>query len=123
MQGLISNESTSRTGFTLNLGPKSGAVQCYSKTQEGAAVFSQNAEFIAMKEAARSVLHIRMLLEDLGHPMVVPTTVWKDNVGCTAFANETRPLSKTKHSASSDRLVLDLVQDDFGSWGRRFPLC
>ena len=103
--------NTSRTGFVLSLGPESGAVQCYSKAQAYAALSSQHSEIIALTESVRSVLHVRMLLEDLGHPMIGPTPVWEDNVGCIAFANGTCPLAKTKHIANRDRFVREVVRD------------
>ena len=104
--------NSSRTGFALNLGPNSGAVQCYSKVQDYATLSSQHSEIVAMTEAARSVVHIRMLLDDLGYPMLGPTPVWEDNVGCIAFAKDTCPLAKTKHIVNRDRFVRELVRDN-----------
>jgi len=101
--------NVSRTGFATNLGNNSAAIMAYSKAQIYATLSSQHSEIAALTEAVRSVLHLRMLLEDMGHEQEEPTDIWEDNTACIAFANSTAPLEKTKHIANRDRFVREAV--------------
>jgi hypothetical protein len=101
--------NVSRTGYAINIGANSAAVMAYSKAQIYATLSSQHSEIVALTEAVRSVLHLRMLLEDMGYKQEEPTEIHEDNAACIAFANSTAPLEKTKHIANRDRFVREAV--------------
>jgi len=101
--------NVSRTGYALNVGTDLAAVMAYSKAQIYATLSSQHSEIVALTEAVRSVLHLRMLLEDMGYTQTEPTVIHEDNAACIAFANSTAPLEKTKHIANRDRFVREAV--------------
>ena len=110
-------ESMSRTGYCLTLGNSTrdpvnlgtGILSAFSKVQTLAALSSTQAEIIALSECLREVMHLRMLLEELGLPQQ-PTPVYEDNAGAISFAEARPDVARSKHILIKDRFCVEAVE-------------
>ena len=83
------------TGITVML---AGACVYYkTRFQATVSLSSTEAEFIAACEAAKVILYIRSILEDLGVPQDKATTLYEDNEGARLMANCWQPTKRTWH--------------------------
>ncbi|MCP3662963.1 MAG: Ty1/Copia family ribonuclease HI [Gammaproteobacteria bacterium] len=74
-----------------------GAVSWLSKRQAVVALSTAEAEYIALSTATPEVIWLRKLLKDLGQPPEGPTTLYEDNQGAIAIAQNPVAHSRTKH--------------------------
>ena len=61
------------------------------------ALSSTEAEFIAACEAAKIILYIRLILDDVGIDQNEATTLYEDNQGALLMANAGQPTKRTRH--------------------------
>jgi hypothetical protein len=90
------DESTRRStsGFVIIL---AGAVICWlSKLQPTVALSTTEAETNASVEAVKIVMHLRLLLSELGFPQLEPTIVHEDNSAALAIVHGENA-KRTKH--------------------------
>lgn len=87
----------SHTGVTLHIGKNSGSVFSLTQKQSITADSSTVAEFIGCHLAAKQILWARNLLEELGFPQDLPTTMFEDNKSTIVLLNREYNCSKTKH--------------------------
>ena len=109
--------SSSRTGYCTTLGNESrdpielgtGIISSYSKVQSLAALSSTHSEIIALSECLREVLHLRMMLGEMG--LKQPTTpVYEDNNGAISFAQARPDVARSKHILIKDRFCVEAVE-------------
>ena len=105
------SELQSRTGNAFFIGNKTGAFAFLSQCQDLTAQSSQEAEIISLSEATRSVMHFRLLLEEMGFKQENPTIIYEDNNAAISFANGQGDFDRTKHIEIKHRLCVEKVED------------
>ena len=65
--------------------------------QTTVALSSIEAEFVAAADAAKAVLYIRTILEQLNIPLPSATPLYVDNQGARMMANNQQPSRRTRH--------------------------
>ena len=81
----------------MHIGKNSGSVFSLTQKQSITADSSTVAEFIGCHLAAKQILWARNLLEELGFPQDLPTTMFEDNKSTIVLLNREYNCSKTKH--------------------------
>lgn len=89
-----------------------GAIAYKSKFQEVIAMSTTEAEFVAACDAAKIILFLRSILEDLGIPQNHATTLFEDNHGALMMANAQQPTRRTRHMDIKHFSLLDWVERD-----------
>ena len=105
------SELQSRTGNAFFIGNNTGAFAFLSQCQDLTAQSSQEAEIISLSEATRSVMHFRLLLEEMGFKQENPTIIYEDNNAAISFANGQGDFDRTKHIEIKHRLCVEKVED------------
>ena len=83
------------TGIVIKLA--GGAVLYKTAYQPTIAGSSTEAEFAAAAAAAKHILHLRTLLEEIGLRQEAATILFEDNQGALLMANAQRPTKRTRH--------------------------
>ena len=101
----------STSGYVFLAGE--GAITWRSKKQISTASSSTHAEYVALSEASREACWLRNLYSELGLLREeVPTTIYGDNDGSVAMANNPQFHSRSKHIAVRWHWVRELVQEN-----------
>ncbi len=104
-----STDSKSVTGSVITL---AGAAVVYvSRKQSLVSQSTTEVEYIAAAEAAKNVIWIRELLEEMQLPIPTPTRLWVDNQSAIMVAARTSAHGRTKHI----RLRYHFLQDEVAS--------
>lgn len=101
-------KSTSGYVVMLNGGP----VIWSSRLQKITAQSTAEAEVIAATDCVKEVVHLRLILTELGYSDKVdqPTIVYEDNSSCTAFAHNLKNRRSAKHYEIRLRFLQEQVQ-------------
>jgi hypothetical protein len=89
-----------------------GAVAYKSKYQDVIAMSTTEAEFVAACDAAKVILFLRSILEDLGIEQPDATTLFEDNNGALLMANAQQPTRRTRYMEIKHFSLLDWVEKD-----------
>lgn len=98
------------TGFVMYLA--GGAVHYKSKYQNIIAHSSTESEFIAAVDAAKTALHLRSILSDIGADQRHATMIYEDNTGALLMANAKQPTRRTRHIDVKNFSIQDWVEED-----------
>lgn len=77
--------------------------------QKSVALSSLESEWTGVKEAAKEVLFLRHLLEDIGEKQIGPTTIKVDNKACIEYSVDAKYRARTKHIGIHSFFVRDEV--------------
>lgn len=88
------DDRRSVSGYVCMLG--SGVVSWKAMRQKTVALSSTEAEYMSAATVAREVIWLRQLLSQLHHPQPT-TTIYSDNTGCIALANNPAHHQRSKH--------------------------
>lgn len=92
------NDTTHRrsvSGIAIKLA--GGTIFYKTAFQATVALSSTEAEFIAACEAAKIILYIRSVLDDINVKQDTATTLYEDNQGALLMANSGQPTKRTRH--------------------------
>ncbi len=89
-----------------------GAISWISKRQAVVALSTAEAEYIALSSAVQEVLWLNKLLSDLGVKQSEPITLFEDNQGAIAIAQNPVGHSRTKHIDIKFHFVREAVGND-----------
>ena len=103
---LDDRKSTSGMIFYLN----NGAITYASKSQKCVALSTAESEYVALGEAAREAIYLRMLLKDLGHEQREPTIIYEDNVAAEKLSKNNVHHSRTKHIDIKHHFIREVVE-------------
>ena len=108
-----SNDTTHRKSVT-GIVIKIGGASVYYKTrfQTTVALSSTEAEFTAACDAAKVILYIRSILDDIGIAQDEATTLYEDNQGALIMANSRQPTRRTRHMDTKFFAIQDWVDND-----------
>ena len=86
----------------------------YYKTrfQSTVVLSSTETEFAAACEAAKVVLYIRSILDDIGIEQDISTTLYEDNQGALLMANSGQSTKRTRHMDTKHFAIQDWVDRD-----------
>ena len=89
------NYRRSITGICIKLAD--GCIYYKIHFQPTVSLSSIEEEFIAAYEAAKAILYVRSILDDIGKPQDSATTLYEDNQGAPIMANSGKPTKRTRH--------------------------
>ena len=90
-----------------------GAAILYkTKYQPTVAGSSTEAEFMMESDAGRSALYVRLILQEIGLPQDMPTTIYADNSGARQMMMAGRPTKRTRHIDIKYFAALHWVETD-----------
>ena len=90
-----SEDRRSISGYVMEMG--GGPICWASKKQVVVALSTTEAEYLALCFAARQVLWLRSLLQELGCPVEGPSVLYCDNQGTIYCAQDPKAHSRMKH--------------------------
>lgn len=99
----------STTGYSFSLG--SGAISWSSKRQPTVALSTTEAEYMALCEATREAIWLRLLLRDIGYTQQSATIIYGDNQGSLALARNPVHHSRVKHIDIRHHFVRECLED------------
>jgi hypothetical protein len=105
-------DSKSHTGVSLHLGQHSRAFLSLSKKQTIVADSSTVAEFVATHSACQKILWAQNLLQELGFPLAIPTTLYQDNQSTIRLIMHKGSSGRTKHIALRFNMIRDCVKNN-----------
>ena len=76
------------------------------------ALSSTEAEFYALSEAGKLALYVRSILNELGMPQHIATSMYEDNKGCLHMAQNQKPTKNIGHVDLRHFAVVDWVSQD-----------
>ena len=100
-------KSTSGLIFYLN----NGAVSYACKSQKCVALSTAESEYVALGEAAREAIYLRMLLKDLGQEQTEPTVIYEDNIAAEKLCKNNVHHSRTKHIDIKHHFIREIVEE------------
>src|SRR5207249_190873 len=85
----------------------------FARKQSVVALSTTEAEYIAMTEATKEVLHLRGLIRDLGYSELVnePTALYNDNQSAQALSKSEGQTARTKHIDIRYHFVKDIIRE------------
>jgi len=92
------------SGYLIMLGGAAVVWSC--KKQPATALSSTDAETYAASAAAAELVWARELLTELGEPQAEPTTLWVDNTGAVATAQDAQSIGRSRHIARRAHFLL-----------------
>lgn len=107
------SDSTHRrsvSGFHCTLA--GGSVLFKTKVQSIVAQSSTEAEFIAAAEAAKNILYVRTILQEIGIPQSKASILYEDNQGALLMAQAGQPTKRTKHIDIKHFALQSWVEED-----------
>jgi hypothetical protein len=108
----VHTDGKSHSGYTYSLGDhKTGMFFSRSIKQSRVTTSSTEAELTSLEEAAKDIVWMRMLLEELGFEQNNATNIFEDNKSTIILASESRVNHKrTKHFIKSVYYLVDLYK-------------
>jgi hypothetical protein len=85
----------STSGYVVKL--NGGIISWSSKLQPTVALSTAEAETVATVEAVKQIMHLRLLMHELGFTQLNPTVVYEDNQAAIAMAQGTENAKRAKH--------------------------
>ena len=106
--GSETRHSTSAHVILLNGGP----VGFRGALNKIMTLSTADAELLSAAEAAKEVIHIRLMMKEFGFPQFcdAPTVVYEDNQACIALAHNLRSRKSAKHMEVRLRFLQEQVQ-------------
>ena len=98
------------TGISIKLG--GGSIYYKTRFQPTVSLSSTEAEFIAACDAAKVILYVRSILDDLGIEQNKATTLYEDNQGALLMANSGQPTKRTRHMDTKHFAIQQWVDTD-----------
>jgi hypothetical protein len=80
-----------------------------SKAQRSVTLSSSEAEYVAMSEAAKEVIFVTFLLQDIGIKVKMPVIVFVDNVGAIYMGNNASTSARTRHVDTRYHFVREFI--------------
>ena len=104
------NHRKSVTGIIIKYA--GGTIYFKTKFQDTIAMSSTEAEFTAACDAAKAILYIRSILDEINISQDEATTLYIDNNGALLMANAQQPTRRTRHMDIKHFAILDWVERD-----------
>jgi hypothetical protein len=98
------------TGIILQIA--GGTIFYKTKFQDTIAMSLTEAEFTAAAKAGKYILYVRSILDQLGLPQNIATTLYEDNQGALLMANQQQPTKCTRHMDIKHFVLQDWVEHD-----------
>jgi hypothetical protein len=98
------------SGIILRL--SGGTILYKTKYQDTVALSTTEAEFTAACDAAKAILYVRSILDEINLPQQNATTLFIDNNGALMMGNAQQPTRQTCHLELKKFMLLDWIQKD-----------
>jgi hypothetical protein len=104
------SDRRSTTGYTFFFA--GGAIGWASKKQTTVALSSTEAEYMAVSEASRHATWLRTFIRELGFAPDAPTTIYVDNAGSVALAQNPVYHKRTKHIDIRHHYIRECIESN-----------
>ena len=98
------------TGIVLRIA--GGCVLYKTKYQDTIAHSTTEAEFTAACDAAKAILYVRSIMNEIQMPQDTATILYIDNHGAMLMGNAQQPTRRTRHMDIKKFSILDWIQRD-----------
>jgi hypothetical protein len=105
------DDRKSTTGYLFKY--RGAPISWGSRKQTTTASSTAEAEYMALSDATKEALYLRMLLKEFGNISETATTIYCDNQGAIALANNPSQHRKTKHIDIRYHLIREHVDNGF----------
>lgn len=99
------------TGGYINL-LGNAPISWQSKLQQTVAISSTEAEYMATKEGLKEIIWLRYLFANLNYPQANPTSIYEDNKGTIALAENPTIHNRTKHIDIQYHFIREKITDN-----------
>ena len=100
-------KSTSGMVFLLNGGP----ITYRSSTQKSVALSTAESEYLALSDAVKEAVYLKMLLEDLNQTNDEPIVIYEDNQAAEKISKNPVFHTRTKHIDIRHHFIREKVQE------------
>jgi hypothetical protein len=100
----------STTGYLFEL--NGGAISWQSRRQPSTALSTTEAEYMALTEATKEAIWLQNTLVSIGAVKTGPTTIFEDNQGAIALAENPVDHKRTKHIAIRYHFTREAIAND-----------
>jgi hypothetical protein len=106
----VHTDGRSHFGFSISVGSDSAPFYVKSSIQSSCVAISAfDAEYVALSEASKRLLHYRYLAEALGFPQTAPSIIYEDNLSAINLAHAPQISRKSRHIHTRFHFIRDLV--------------
>ena len=104
-------DTRSHSGYFACIGKESAPVLSFSSKQKSCvSLSSMEAEYVALNELTKVIVHTRRFLAEIGFPQKEPTTIFEDNESTINLANGPSIGKKSKHIQLRYHYLRDMVK-------------
>jgi hypothetical protein len=100
------NDRKSNSGFVFLV--NGAAVSWACRKQTCVSISTMEAEYVALTEACKEVVWLRLLMADLGETQTAPTVIFEDNQSCLKFVEDLNKKEISLEYCPSEEMVADV---------------
>lgn len=104
------------TGYLFTLA--GGVISASSKRQHSVILSSTKAKYVAYCQVTKETVWLQLLLKELGHPQLGPTTLSCNNNSAILLANNLKFHARTKHIDTQVHWIREIVKAEQVSFER-----
>jgi hypothetical protein len=106
-------DGRSQTGYYISIGRYSAPICCYTSAQNACvSQSSMEAEYVALSELGKKIIHFRNILSELGFPQTKPTTIYEDNKSAIKLATNIQVTRKSRHINIRHHYIRDIIKNN-----------
>ena len=103
-------DGRSQTGYYISIGRHSAPICCYTSAQNSCvSQSSMEAEYVALSELGKKIIHFRRILEELGFAQSQPTVIYEDNKSAIKLATNIQVTRKSRHINIRHHYIRDII--------------
>jgi virulence-associated protein VapD len=104
-------DGRSQTGYFISIGRYSAPICCYTSAQNACiSLSSMEAEYVALSELGKKIIHFRHILDELGFKQTQPTIIFEDNKSAIKLANNIQVTRKSRHINIRHHYIRDIIK-------------
>jgi hypothetical protein len=107
----VHSDGRSQTGYYISIGRYSAPICCYTSAQNACvSQSSMEAEYVALSELGKKIIHFRNILSELGFPQNNPTIIYEDNKSAIKLATNIQVTRKSRHINIRHHYIRDIIR-------------
>jgi len=105
-------DGRSQTGYFISIGRYSAPICCYTSAQNACvSQSSMEAEYLALSELGKKIIHFKNILSELGFPQLQPTIIFEDNKSAIKLATNIYVTRKSRHINIRHHYIRDIIKN------------
>ena len=104
-------DGRSQTGYFISIGRYSAPICCYTSAQNSCvSQSSMEAEYVALSELGKKIIHFRNILSELGFQQTSPTIIYEDNKSAIKLATSIQVTRESRHINIRHHYIRDIIR-------------